>query len=159
MEMFGGNVLVERYQAFMQEPVDLHAVAVEAVAQMVPMALSMRREVALEDRGAASVPGTQATLVAALRNLIENALRVTPEGGTVTVFAGPGAMMGVVDEGPGLSTWQLRRLVNRHVRADHANREGAGLGLAIVNKIVAAHGGRLWTSKPSRTIGMHLAEA
>jgi signal transduction histidine kinase len=138
----------------LDQEVDLHAVALDVVAQMAPQALAAERMVELDDRGAASIAGQAEALAAALRNLVENALRVTPQGGAVTVIVGPGPVLAVADGGSGLDPEELTRLSDRHVRADKASRDGAGLGLAIVRKIVSAHGGSLTAEKEQARIVM-----
>jgi signal transduction histidine kinase len=91
-------------------------------------------------------------LVQALSNLIDNALRLTPSGGTVTVQAlpAPGYVeFAVRDTGPGIPADQLPHLFDRFWQGARARRGGAGLGLAIVKGIVEAHGGRLFAeSRP-----------
>ncbi len=132
------------------EPIGLVELARDVVSQVAPTILAEGKMIALDVDG--EVPVIRArteAIAAALRNLIENAVRVTPIGGTVQVFVGPGAAMGVRDEGPGLDRERLRDLVRRHRRADHASKDGAGLGLAIVDRIMAAHGGQL-ASDPGR---------
>lgn len=143
----------------LERDLDLHGLAANLVAQMAPEALAMGRTLELEDLGAEPVSGQPEALAAALRNLVENALRVTPEGGAVTVYAGPGAVLRVADGGPGLSQSELEHLADRHVRADHASSAGAGLGLAIVTRIVAAHGGALLADRELRSITMQLGAA
>ncbi len=139
-----------------REPVDLGALADELVAQMAPQAIAEGRALALEINQPGPVEGRREALAAALRNLIENAIRVTPEGGTVTITAGPGPSLHVSDGGPGLSQSELDRLTSRLVRSDSASNHGAGLGLAIVSKIVAAHGGTLASDAAARTISITL---
>lgn len=134
--------------------VSLVAVAANLVAQMAPAAHAVGRRLAFEDRGGAAIAGEAEALTAALRNLIDNALRVTPAGAAVTVVAGPGPLLGVVDGGDGLHPQDLERLTGRHARADHASTEGAGLGLAIVGKILQLHGGTLVTDPVQRKISM-----
>ena len=136
-------------------PVDLAAVAANVVAQMAPAALQAGLTLGFEDLGSAPVNGEPEALGAALRNLVDNALRVTPQGGSVTVIAGPGPALSVADGGPGLTDEQLERLSHRHARADHASSDGAGLGLSIVRKIVERHGGQLSSDAKLRRIGMH----
>src|SRR3546814_20955631 len=75
-------------------------------------------------------------------NLVENALRGTPAGGSVVIAVGPGARIFVRDEGPGLSAPALAELSQRFARADHANAGGAGLGLSIVARIAEIQIGR-----------------
>jgi signal transduction histidine kinase len=84
-----------------------------------------------------------------LSNLVENAVRYTPEGGTVTVFsepAGDGVQIGVRDTGVGIAPDHLPRIFERFYRVDPARSRdagGTGLGLAIVRHLVEAHGGRV----------------
>jgi signal transduction histidine kinase len=91
-------------------------------------------------------------LVQALSNLIDNALRLTPAGGTVTVEAlpAPGYVEFVVrDTGPGIPAEHLPHLFDRFWQGARARRGGAGLGLAIVKGIVEAHGGHIFAeSRP-----------
>jgi signal transduction histidine kinase len=130
--------------------VHLVEIARDVVSLVAPTILSEGKMIALDIEGeAAIIRGRKEAIAAALRNLIENAVRVTPAGGTIQVFVGPGATMGVRDEGPGLDQERLRDLVRRHRRADHASKDGAGLGLAIVDRIMAAHDGLL-VSDPDR---------
>lgn len=135
------------------EQVSLADVASEVVSAVAPGIIAQGKLIAFDTRGqAAVVNGRREAIAAALRNLIENAARVTPAGGTIQVFAGPHALLGVRDEGPGLALERLRGLVQRHRRADHASKDGAGLGLAIVDRIMAAHGGTLETDPADREL-------
>jgi signal transduction histidine kinase len=88
-------------------------------------------------------------------NLIGNAVKFTPAGGTVDVTAeanGPFSVRFVVrDSGSGISAEHLPHVFDRFWQARHATRTGAGLGLAIVKGIVEAHGGSIVaTSEPGR---------
>jgi two-component system, OmpR family, sensor histidine kinase BaeS len=90
-----------------------------------------------------------------LYNLLDNALRHTPEGGTVRCAirkAEQQILLEISDEGPGIPPADLERVFERLYRTDTArNREagGSGLGLAIVRTLVEAHGGKVWaTSRP-----------
>jgi PAS domain S-box-containing protein len=81
-------------------------------------------------------------------NLLGNALKFTPEGGTITLRAeGPEEeeiCFSVSDTGPGIATDQLPHVFDRYWQARKGDRRGAGLGLSIARGIVEAHGGRLW---------------
>ena len=85
-------------------------------------------------------------------NLIGNALKFTPEDGTVTVAAEPEGgtvRFSVSDTGPGIAPEQLLHLFDRFWQGRSADRRGAGLGLAIARGIVEAHGGQIRAeSKP-----------
>lgn len=91
-------------------------------------------------------------LVEVVMNLVDNALRHTPPEGTVTVQVGPaadGARIVVDDEGPGIPGDVLPHLFERFYRGDAArsrDRGGMGLGLAIVQALVEAHGGHVAAS-------------
>jgi two-component system heavy metal sensor histidine kinase CusS len=84
----------------------------------------------------------------ALSNLLDNALRFTPAGGEVRVRMEDGVRLAVENTGEGIPAQLLPRLFDRFYRADPARHEGssehAGLGLAITQSIVRAHGGRIY---------------
>lgn len=135
------------------EPQTLDVIGRECVAALAPAAILAGKELAFTTApGLASAAGWREAIQAALRNLVENALSVTPPGGTVHVVAGPGATLTVRDVGPGLTPEQLAALVQRHARAENASRSGAGLGLAIVDQIMRAHGGTLSTDHHARAL-------
>ena len=86
---------------------------------------------------------------AALAHLLENAAQYSPEGATVTVaseLTSDGLMLSVVDEGAGVVESQLPHLFERFYRGAEAHRHvsGTGMGLAIVQGLLAAIGGRVW---------------
>lgn len=135
------------------EPQDLGMIGSDCVAALAPAAIAAGRELEFERLGDGTTAlGWREAIQAGLRNLIENALRVTPEGGAVRVLAGPGPCLRVRDGGGGLTGAQLAALIDRHARADNASRTGAGLGLAIVDQIMRAHGGALVTEPDHREL-------
>jgi DNA topoisomerase VI subunit B len=83
-------------------------------------------------------------------NLVGNALKFTPRGGSVQVTLGPhrqgGARIQVIDTGVGIDATELPHIFDRFyrgARASEARSSGSGLGLAIVRSIVEMHGGRI----------------
>ena len=89
--------------------------------------------------------GDEGRLLQATSNLVENALRLTPSGGSVTVSAPPGRDHRVATPGPGLAAEDLPRAFDRFYLYDRYRSEravGSGLGLAIVAELAAAMGGR-----------------
>ncbi len=127
-------------------PLDLGELAGEVVHRFAPIAES--RDVDLRASGAAVVPGDARALQRALANLVDNAVRHTPSRGAVDVVVAPtdhGARVTVRDTGPGVDDHQLPRLFQRFTRIDGARNApgGAGLGLAIVAVVAAAHDGRV----------------
>ena len=99
---------------------------------------------------ASAEPGARALadhdrVLQVLSNLVENALRITPPGGSVSVSAGPGRLV-VSDTGPGLQEEELLHAFDRFFLYDRyasARKVGTGLGLAIVKELVEAMGGRV----------------
>jgi two-component system sensor histidine kinase BaeS len=85
----------------------------------------------------------------AVSNLVGNALKFTPRGGSVRLVLTPhrgGAMIRVVDTGVGIDARELPLIFDRFYRGSQANEargSGSGLGLAIVRSIVDMHGGRI----------------
>ena len=136
---------IESVPLDVSRPVMLRQVAVEAISLLAPVALRRRIELMLTETGPAPpVRGHHATLVIALTNLIENALAHAPPNTAVEVLIAPPATVAVLDRGPGVPEASRTRIFSRFVRGERAHANGAGLGLAIVAEIVAAHGGRVW---------------
>jgi PAS domain S-box-containing protein len=85
-----------------------------------------------------------------LYNLVDNAIKYSPEGGTVEVFARPEKsrlIVGVSDEGPGIAPEDRLRLFQSFERinpSDHYKISGLGLGLKVCRVLVEAHGGNIW---------------
>ncbi|WP_260960945.1 heavy metal sensor histidine kinase [Pseudomonas citri] len=104
----------------------------------------------LHREGAGHIEADRNMLRRALSNLLDNALRFTPDGGEVRVRINDGAQgldVSVENSGEGIPETLLPRLFDRFYRADPARREGssehAGLGLAITRSIIRAHGGQI----------------
>ncbi|MGH7348734.1 MAG: ATP-binding protein [Candidatus Rokuibacteriota bacterium] len=134
-----------------REPVLIDEVVASVVAIIGPRAARSRVTVTADTPSQMpAVAADRDRLVQILINLVDNAVKYTPEGGAVTVTArSPGAgriEIAVVDTGVGIPAADLPRITERFYRVDRArSRElgGTGLGLAIVKHLVLAHGGEL----------------
>ncbi len=85
-------------------------------------------------------------------NVVGNAVKFTPEGGTVILRAEQDDAMvrfAVADNGPGIALEELPYVFDRYYQARRRNRDGIGLGLTIARGIVEAHGGRIWVESPT----------
>jgi signal transduction histidine kinase len=96
------------------------------------------------------IQADQALLHQAVYNLVENALKYTPEGGSVTINASTrdnSLIFSIADNGIGVSPDDLPRLFEKFYRGSQREaraQHGTGLGLAIVRSIAERHGGRVW---------------
>ncbi|HSO49733.1 MAG TPA: ATP-binding protein, partial [Acidimicrobiia bacterium] len=93
------------------------------------------------------VSGSRRDVAIAVRNLLDNAVRYTPPGGSISVelaSLGDDAVLRIRDTGDGIPTRDLNRVFERFYRVDNARARatgGTGLGLAIVKHVVESHGG------------------
>jgi PAS domain S-box-containing protein len=154
-----------------REPCRLGAIVAEAVQGMKARAddkdinLQMRIPPVLSrggngQKGDVTVAGDRALLRQVVVNLLDNAIKYTPSGGTVTVelavprdgedrLARPRAVISVVDSGVGIAPDDQVRLFEKFYRiksGDGLNVKGTGLGLALVKSIVERHRGKVWVN-------------
>jgi len=125
-------------------------------------AIAGEASVALATEPAEGLPAVRADYGRVLQvfsNLLGNAVRFTPEGGTVTVGAARAAeyvRFWVGDTGPGIAREHLPHLFDRFWQARRRAHAGAGLGLSICKSIVEAHGGQIWAeSTPDQGSTFH----
>jgi signal transduction histidine kinase len=136
------------------EPVDVRALFEDAKSRFAPLATESQIMLTAE-----VVPGTPLTyadlslISRVVDNLLDNAIKFTPDGGGVRLWARSAfegdsqeVWVGVSDTGPGLSTEAQSRLFTKFQQAPsvEGRRRGTGLGLAFCRLAVEAHGGRIW---------------
>jgi len=123
--------------ALLADAAELYGAAAEARGQTLETALPPRLDIA----------GDRDLLLQAVANLLDNAVKFAPAGGTVRLAARPwlrGAEITVEDDGPGLSPADRARAGERFFRADTARTTpGSGLGLSLVQAVAHLHGGEL----------------
>lgn len=140
-----------------RESVDLREMAEHVVFAMQPLAEQRQVRLSADTSAPVLVDGDQTRLMQLIVNLVDNGLRYTPAGGSVTVSAlaedGHGVLR-VADTGVGIAREHLPRLFERFYRVDKARARaegGTGLGLSICRWIVQAHGGTIDVeSEPGR---------
>jgi two-component system, OmpR family, sensor kinase len=130
-------------------PVALEPLAREVVAELVPLADARRIDLGLSAARPLTVYGDPDALRTLLRNLVDNAVRYSGEGGRVDVSVeeggggAPHAELIVTDSGPGIPPEERARVLDRFYRRAGTAPPGSGLGLAIVKAIADAHGATL----------------
>jgi heavy metal sensor kinase len=136
---------------------DLAQLVASTADQMNLLAEDKRIQVTCTHSRSVWVEGDQARLKQVIVNLLDNAIKYTPEGGAITLTVEPQdstAVLEVADNGTGIPPQALPRVFERFFRVDTArsrDQGGAGLGLAIVKSICTAHRGRVEaTSDPGR---------
>jgi len=125
--------------------VDLSAIAGEVVAKFFDRALLANIDLGLEARPA-GIHADPSLLDDLLSNLVDNALKYTPAGGSVTVNAGQQSgrpYLAVEDNGPGIPEAERQRVRQRFYRMPNSPGHGSGLGLAIVDEIAQLYGASL----------------
>lgn len=133
-------------------PVDLQRIGESSINKVRLLADSKHVQLVLEHIGERSwVKADASRLEQVLDNLLSNALKFSPEGGVVKVQMKPDSQAGVLevtvsDTGPGIAPEDLPHVFERFVqgRMKAKHQAGSGLGLALVKKVVEAHGGRIW---------------
>jgi two-component system, OmpR family, sensor kinase len=140
--LVGQLLKISRYEAqqkpVVRRPVNLNEFVKDSLADFIPLADHRRIDLGLTHDDAAVVMGNPEDLRILLGNLIDNAIRYTPEGGKIDVsisVAGREVVVEVLDNGPGVPDELLPRLFDRFFRAAGQETDGSGIGLAIVQAI------------------------
>ena len=146
---------IESGELLRQEPVSLKDIVLGEVERLQPVARHHR--IVIGRREDLSINGDSQRLRRMLGNLIDNAIKYTPEGGTITLSLyreGGRAKLEVADTGIGIAPAHLPHIFDRFYRVDKARSRasgGTGLGLAIVRSIAEQHGGKVTvTSTPGK---------
>jgi two-component system, OmpR family, sensor kinase len=146
--------------------VDLAEIARESASRHAARARELGVQLQLEQRSAAPASADPDRLLQAVSNLVANALRCTPPGGTVTLATTAGRLA-VTDTGPGIAAEEIPYAFERfflYRRYNGHRQVGTGLGLAIVRELAQAMGGDVEVESPpgagtAFTIRLPLSEA
>jgi len=138
-------------------PVDLADLARRTVADLAGVAAAKGVDVGVQQADPASVDGQPDALQILLRNLVDNAIKYTPAGGTadISVVLDAGAVkVTVEDSGPGIPEEERERVFDRFYRVAGSEAAGSGLGLAIIKAIAERHGATLTLGRSERLGGL-----
>jgi two-component system OmpR family sensor kinase len=127
-------------------PASLATIVRDALSEVQPLAQQRRIRIEFDESADATVRADTEALRILVRNLLDNAIRYSPEDSTVRVRAArspAGAVLEVADEGPGIAPSDRSRAFARFYRAPDASEGGSGLGLAIVKAIAERHGAQI----------------
>lgn len=141
------------------QTVDLAALTESVCADLGPQILARNLDFDFESVSPATLTGQAEWLRVLIRNLVDNAVRYTPEGGKVAVrITGEDGHLtfSVSDSGPGIPEAERNAVLRRFHRLDQAGQPGSGLGLAIVARIAELHGARLWLDSAPMTKGLDI---
>jgi PAS domain S-box-containing protein len=132
-----------------QKDNELARVMNDALDLLQPLADARGLKLTTEERGGAlRAFCDRERVVQVLSNVVGNAIKFTPGGGSIRVVAeawGDMVRVSVSDDGPGIPADQIPRIFDRYWHsATRESRQGAGLGLYIAKGIVENHGGRIW---------------
>ena len=125
--------------------------ALSGLAQASDIELELQASVSLR------VPGQRESLVSLIDNLVENAIKYSPRGSSVTVSLHAErsqAVLHVADQGPGIAPALYERVFDRFFRAPQQGQPGSGLGLSIVASVVRQHGGSIQLHRGNGGIGL-----
>jgi two-component system OmpR family sensor kinase len=150
-------------------PVDLAELARRTVGDLVGLAAAKEVDLGLQHADPVSIEGQPDALHILLRNLVENAVKYTPAGGTVDIAvrlvgngeqggdkdaSGECAVIAVEDSGPGIPPEERERVFDRFYRVAGSDAAGSGLGLAIIKAIAERHGATLRLDRSERLGGL-----
>jgi signal transduction histidine kinase len=127
--------------ATLSENVDIAELCRQRLAALSPLARARAINLAFEGPRALFARVSQGALISVVDNLVDNAIRYTPEGGHVEVTLSQyedGIGLLVRDDGPGISQSDRERVFERFVRLSTGPEVGTGLGLAIVKRVLAS---------------------
>ncbi len=143
------------------EPVDLAAVTRECCAELGPEALAKNVGLELNGEDAAPISGSPDLLRVLVRNLLDNAIRYTPEGGHIIVairtLENSAHQLEVCDNGPGVPDEQIAQLGQRFSRFSPTQADGVGLGLSISLRIAEIHQAHIAFSRATTAGGLRVS--
>ncbi len=126
-------------QTFTLSPTDLSQCLQEELHELAPLAAKKGQILTLDIADHVRIMGNTDTLSILLRNLIDNAIKYTPEHQAISITLTPRGQLSITDTGPGIPDQDKARVFGRFVRIDKTGKTGSGLGLSIAAWIAGIH--------------------
>ncbi len=131
----------------------------QSVADAAPGASARRIDLGMRRADVALIDGSADAIAMLVSNLLDNAIKYTPEGGSIDVdlrHDGDRIDLVVEDSGPGIAAEERERVLDRFYRVAGAGAAGSGLGLPIVKSIADMHGAKLTLDRSTRLGGLRV---
>jgi signal transduction histidine kinase len=149
--IFNALLRIARIESGSTQPeftrLDMHGLLQDIVELYEPLAMEKQQQIILETQAGSPVDGDRDLLFQAFSNLVDNAIKYTPIGGTITLAAAHEAgacRIQVTDSGPGIPLEMRDKVFQRFYRCDHSrSTRGSGLGLSLVRAIIDIHHARI----------------
>ncbi len=125
------------------ESIDLHQLAIDVTSDLIALANARKIDISVDEGDRLPVTGDRTGLSILLRNLLDNALRYTPESGQVNVTFRQNdrqACIVIKDSGPGIAPIERERVFERFYRGEGLEQSGCGIGMSIVKQVADRHG-------------------
>ncbi len=150
--------LITNDKPFKEEWITVNEIIIEAQTRLKKTILEKKIRVGIEgDAFNIKIPGNKKLLFNCFESILDNAIKYTPEGGTISIQSyeeEKHVMVEFIDEGPGFSELALKHLFQFFAVGEQHVDENAGLGLALVKLIMDAHKGKIEVSNNETKGGM-----
>lgn len=121
------------------QKLDLSVCVEDAVSEIRPLAAAKNQSIQTDIHAGVMLSGCENALYILVRNILDNAVKYTPEGGEVKITLTPDGVLSVSDTGPGIADADKKRVFERFTRIDQTGQTGSGLGLSIAKWIAQTY--------------------
>jgi signal transduction histidine kinase len=129
-----------QHETMTHQAIDLSSCLKESISEIQPFFIQKNITLKKEIENNIYVEGNAPYISILIRNILDNAGKYTPAGGSIYVCLDKKGLLSVADTGPGVRDEDKTRIFERFVRVDKTGQDGSGLGLSIVQSIANAHG-------------------
>ena len=147
------------HQPISLQPLPLYHATASVIAEMGNVVAEKHLDISLEGKEEARVRADELLMKLLISNLMDNAIKYTPDSGKISINVLPQDGMwclSISDTGPGISESEREAVFHRFYRAGNAVTDGAGLGLAIVGEIIDRMAGKIALKTPENRQGLRV---